>query len=380
MKILLFYFAELGYLGGVEMTVLGLADAFAKLGHDSAILEMAPAWKPRRVLENGIPVWGIGAPSYLTLRRPRSWASFARATRQFTKVIDEFNPDVVHVHYPLSQAFPIAGAQFFTHRWRLVVTVHGSDIRVSPSAAPQLRSWQSRLLKSADAVTAVSKPLLEDTLRAYPDIAGKSFVIPNGVRVAWFQDAPSAPKHAQRYVLFVGRLHPVKGADLLLHAWKQTVPRFPQVKLWLAGDGPELEHLTALTDQLGISSEVSFLGSRSQEDLASLYRDAEAFVLPSRSEGMPLSLLEAGACGAFCIGTRIAVVEEILKDGITGLLADSESPDSLASAIARALEMPSTQRDSIRQLLQAVIKRDFSEEEMVARYLELFRSLLQSKS
>jgi len=375
MRILLFYFAELGHLGGVEMTVVKLAEAFVGRGHPAGILECSNNWKPRRVLGNGIPVWGLATPSNPTWRRPRSWGSFARATLQFTNVVREFNPDVIHVHYPLSQALPILGARFFGRRWRLIVTVHGSEIRVSPSTAPQIGPWQARLLMAADAVTAVSESLRRDTLRRYPDPAGKFQVIPNGVGEAWFEHSPALNNNEQRYILFVGRLHPVKGPDLLLQAWKQVSPRFPGIQLWLVGDGPEREKLEVLTKQLGISSTTKFLGQKTQKELQALYSKAEAYVLPSRSEGMPLCLLEAGASRALCIGTRIPGVESILEDRVTGFLAEVESPPSLAATISEALELPSSERERIRTAMQTLIRREYTEEKMISRYLELFESL-----
>ncbi len=378
MRILLFYFAELGHIGGVEMTVVKLAEAFAKRGHPAGILEFSYTWKPRRESENGIPVWGIAAPSDPTWHRPRSWGSFTRATLQFTQVVRQFGPDVINVHYPLSQALPIIGAKFFRPRWRLVVTVHGSEIRVSPSLAPQIGRWQARLLRTADAVTAVSESLLQDTLCKYPDPAGKSQVIPNGVGAEWFEHSSAQGNYEQKYILFVGRLHPIKGSDLLLHAWKQLSPRFPGVQLWLVGDGPERAKLELLTKQIGVSSTTKFLGQKTQEELPALYRGADAYVLPSRSEGMPLCLLEAGASRALCIGTRIPGVESILEDGVTGFLADSESPPSLASAIARALKLPSSENERIRNAMQALIRRDYFEGKMISRYLELFESLLNN--
>lgn len=377
MRILQFYFAELGHVGGVEMTVLQLTEAFTQRGHTAGILEFANGWKPRRVIENSIPVWGIGAPSFPRWHRPRSWASFVRATWQFGNVIREFGPDIVHVHYPLSQALPIFGAAFFAPRWRLVVTLHGSEIRVSPSATPQIRPWQARLLKAAAAVTAVNETLLVEARQKYPEMSRNSLVIPNGVRSEWFAKPSTSENPANKYILFVGRLHPVKGADLLLQAWKELSPRFPGYELWLVGDGPERESLQELTDHLAIESSVQFIGLKSHQELAQLYRCCEAYVIPSRSEGLPLCLLEAGASGALCVGARIPGVEAILEEGVTGYLADAESPESLASAIERAVKASLADQERIRNSLQTLISGNYSEESVTTRYLDLFESVLQ---
>lgn len=374
-KILLFYFCELGGLGGVEVAVRLLAEAFTKRGRSSGIVELASQWRPRRLLPPGIPVWGVSAPSYTTIRRPRSWASFLRSSWQFTRVIREFAPDIVHVHYPLSQALPVIGAQAIPHRWRLVVTVHNSDIRVSPFQEPRIRPWQARLFERADAVTAVSESLLSDATQLYPCIRDKGHVIYNGVGFSWFHQ-PEADSSAQgKYVLFVGRLNEVKGVDILLQAWKQMCSRFPAVQLWFAGEGPELDKLQAFARESGILSSVRFIGRVNQAELPALYRKAEVVVLPSRREGLPFTLLEAGACGAITIGTKIPGIPEVIQDGLTGLLVEPESPDALASAISRILEMPSEQKFCMKEAAYKKVKQDFSEEKMISSYFEVFDSL-----
>jgi glycosyltransferase involved in cell wall biosynthesis len=378
-KILLFYFCELGGLGGVEVAVRLLAGAFTERGRPSGIVELTEQWKPQRLLPSGIPVWGVSAPSYTTMTRPRSWASFLRSSWQFSRVIREFAPDIVHVHYPLSQALPVIGAQAIPHRWRLVVTVHNSDIRVSPFQEPRIRPWQARLFERADAVTAVSESLLSDATELYPCIQGKGHVIYNGVGSTWFRK-PAADSSAEgKYVLFVGRLNEVKGVDILLQAWKQVCARFPAVQLWFAGDGPELENLQAGAKESGIVSNVRFLGRTNQTDLPDLYRKAEVVVLPSRREGLPFTLLEAGACGAITIGTKIPGIPEIIQDGVTGLLVETESSGDLASAISQILEMPAEQRYRMKEAAYKNVTENFSEETMISSYFKVFDSLSGTK-
>jgi teichuronic acid biosynthesis glycosyltransferase TuaC len=380
MKVLLFHFAELGSLGGVEVAVLRLAEAFKNLGHPSGIVEIAPRWKPRRMLSVNIPVWTAAAPSYTAIRRPRSWASFARSSWQFIRVLHEFEPDIVHVHFPDAQSLPVIGAHALPHRWRLVVTVHGSDIRVAPFEEPQIRTWQARLFARADVVTAVSGPLLEDAVRLYPSIDGKACVIYNGVGAMWLQKPESHSPGQEKYVLYVGRLHAGKGVDLLLRAWKQISPRFPLVELWLAGDGPEVEKLRLLAGEFGILSKVRFLGRKRQEELPALYQNAQAVVLPSRREGFPLTLLEAGAGGCICIGTKVAGIPEIIQDGVNGLLVEPESPKALAAAISQILELPITSQSRMKEAAYRIVREQFSEEKMIFNYLQVFRLVLTQNS
>ena len=160
MRILFFYFTEFSLVGGVETVIVSMAKALKERGHDTGILDLAPAERPRRLVYGDIPIWSIAGPSFPTLRRPRSWASYLRSLWQFEKVCQEFRPDIVHVHFPLGQCIPLTGARVLPHRWRVVTTVHNSDIRISPHSEPRLRPWQERLFRMSNAVTSVSESLL----------------------------------------------------------------------------------------------------------------------------------------------------------------------------------------------------------------------------
>lgn len=376
MKILLFYFAELGGLGGVDVMITKLADRFRAAGHDPGIVEVTKRPFSRRRLASGTRAWGVTAPSYPSIRRPRSWASFARVTSQFLKIVREFDPDIVNVHFPLSQSIPVWGAHLLPHRWRLVVTAHNSDIRVAPLQDPAVRPWQARLFACADAVTAVNQALLNDAVSLFPAIAPKGRVILNGVGSEWFQPLKEdETNHCQGYVLFVGRLDHVKGVDLLLRGWSKVSRRFPQSTLKIVGDGEEHERLQRLSVELGLAGSVNFLGRRNQLELRQLYARARAVVLPSRREGLPLTLLEAGAAGAICIGSGTAGIPEIIEDEVTGYVVDAEVPEKLGAAIARALTLSPHERSRMKQAAQAAIRNRFSEDRMIASYLDLFASV-----
>jgi len=377
MKILLFYFAELGGLGGVDVVVMNLAAKFRAAGHAAGIVEIVGGEPKKRRLPDGTPVWGVTAPSYPNIRRPRSWASFARATFQLLQAIREFDPDIVNVHFPLIQSISVVGAHSLPHKWRLVVTVHNSDIRVAPFQDPNIGPWQASLFARADAVTAVNQALLEDAAALFPEIGQKGHVILNGVGPEWFQPLQDS-NHHQDYVLFAGRLNHVKGVDLLLNAWTKVNRHFPRTGLRIVGDGDQRQALEMLARELGIADSVRFLGRKSQNDLRQLYTQAKAVVLPSRREGLPLTLLEAGAAGAICVGSRTAGIPEIIEDGVTGYVVDAESPDELGAGIARTLELSPCARSQMKQAAQSAIRDRFSEQRMIASYLGLFQSLVES--
>lgn len=374
MKILQFHFAELGGLGGVDVVVTTLSSQFAQRGHETGVLEIAKQYKPLRRLADGTPVWGVTVPSRLSARRPRSWASFGRSTLQLLKVVHEFNPDVIHVHFPLSQCLPVVGAYFMPHKWRLVVTLHNSDIRVAPLKDKNTRLWQDRLFARADAVTAVNQALLDDANALFSSIGNKGSVIVNGVGPQWFQPLQPVP-NGNDYLLFAGRLNHIKGPDILLKAWGQIHKSFPQTQLWLAGEGEERGNLEGAARDLGIAASIRFIGRKNHQELISLYAHARAVVLPSRREGLPLTLLEAGAAGAICVGSRTPGIPEIIQDGITGYLTDTESVEALSSGMSKALSLSPERLLEMKSSSQRLISDRFSEQQMISNYLELFDSL-----
>jgi glycosyltransferase involved in cell wall biosynthesis len=168
----------------------------------------------------------------------------------------------------------------------------------------------------------------------------------------------------------------VKGVDILLKAWAKVQHSMPQTVLRLVGDGPEMEALKSLAQELGITRFVEFRGAVSRERLAPLYRKAELVIMPSRSEGFPLTLLEAGACGALSLATRVGGTPEVIEDGRTGFLVEPESVDALAAAIEDVVRLSEEERARIRKAARARVEERFSEERIVSEYLELFTSVL----
>jgi Glycosyltransferase len=168
--------------------------------------------------------------------------------------------------------------------------------------------------------------------------------IPNGIDSDQYKPdlkLKPDPLQSERVMLCVARLQYPKGIDILLHAWKRLL-NMPAAwrttikpRLQIAGTGDLEQQLKWLADELGIAESVEFLGTRS--DVVPLLQQAWGFVLPSRWEGMPNALLEAMGCGVPCIATRVSGSEDIVQDGINGLLVEAEAPAQLAEALYHLL-------------------------------------------
>jgi glycosyltransferase involved in cell wall biosynthesis len=231
----------------------------------------------------------------------------------------------------------------------------------------------------ADAATSVSRELWEQMIREFPFLRGKGQVIHNGIPSSWYDHADEmGPPSADRYVLFVGRLRPVKGVDILLRAWQRLQPIVEETELWLAGAGEERNRLGHLAQELGVADRVRFLGVIGQRDLAPLYRHARLVVIPSRTEGLPRVALEAGLCGAICVAARVGGLPEVIDEGVTGVLVEPESPEALANGMIRVLRLPLGDRQHMSAAKRR-IEHDFAHQSTAVRYERLFDSLLRTR-
>jgi glycosyltransferase involved in cell wall biosynthesis len=162
----------------------------------------------------------------------------------------------------------------------------------------------------------------------------KIYTIPNGVDSEFFR--PSSLKDPN-LITWVGRLVPEKGLVYLLYAMREIVRVHPDVKLVIIGGGPLEARLVKLADGLGLRGNVRFVGSVSRAEVARFLSMSSIFAFPSLMEGLPLSVLEAMACGVPVVGSDIPGVNSVVKHGYNGLLVPSKDSRLLAKAVLTLL-------------------------------------------
>lgn len=139
-------------------------------------------------------------------------------------------------------------------------------------------------------------------------------------------------------MLYVGRLSPEKGVDVLLRACRLLRDRATEFRLELVGDGPERRALQALAEELGLGDDVTFTGALPHGPaLIGAYERAGVFVLPSRTEGLPRALLEAMGMGLAPVATAVGGIPDLIADGSAGLLVEPDSPAALADGLCRMI-------------------------------------------
>ena len=146
------------------------------------------------------------------------------------------------------------------------------------------------------------------------------------------------------FVLAVGRMRIRKGFEILLHALAAVLGRGHRIRLVIAGDGERRESLSALARRLRLGTTVRFAGRCARSEVARLRRRAEALVVPSTYEGMPLVILEAMDDGLPVIASAVSGIPEVVVDGETGWLAPPERSSALADALIAATSDPAESR------------------------------------
>jgi glycosyltransferase involved in cell wall biosynthesis len=171
----------------------------------------------------------------------------------------------------------------------------------------------------------------------------------------------------------VGRLDAVKGFDVLLNAAASLAADYPNLFIALAGDGPLRQSLEQQTARLGIANRVHFLGFR--QNITEVYEALDIFAMPSRCEALPYALLEAMTAELPAVASNVGGVPEVVAPGETGFLTPVEDHRALAAALKTLLDNSTLRQQMGRAARQRVVHH-FSEQEMVARTIELYRRLL----
>jgi len=355
-----------GLVGGGESVVVGLARGLRGDGVQASVATVVhsdPERHPviRRLQEDGVPVHPVLVPH----------RAYVRERRAVHRLLETRRPDIVHTHgyrADLLDAGIARGLGIPT-----VTTIHGSS-RMNWRTA-LYEAVQFRLLRRFQAVVAVSRPLVGDLTRAGVP-PHRIHLVPN----AWDGRAPLLPRAAARRALglpldafvvgWVGRLIPVKGCDVFVHA--VSMLRDPSVHASIVGSGPEQQRLEALVARQGLAGRVHFHGCR--ENAASLFRAFDVWVLSSRSEGTPMVLFEAMAAGVPIVAADVGGVGDVVSQ-VEACVVPPEDPDTIAARLRDIRAGRLRMRDRVAAASTRLVER-FSTARWIEGYVEVYRLLL----
>jgi rhamnosyl/mannosyltransferase len=285
--------------------------------------------------------------------------------------------DLVHIHLPNPAG--VLALLASGYRGPLVATWH-SDVVRQRRLAKMFEPIQRRFLANCDALIATSPNYVESS----PDLSRlrkRTVIIPYGIAVEEFRDSPASAlairsARSGPLLLAVGRFVYYKGFEFLIRAMKQV-----EATLLLIGDGPLLNPLQNLANELGVASRIEFLGEMQPREVVPYYHAADLFVLPSiaRSEAFGIVQLEAMACGKPVVNTDLASgVPFASRDGVTGLTVEPANADALAIAVNRLFADPQL-RIKYGEAARRRVQSEFTIDVMVQRIRDLYEAVLDRK-
>jgi glycosyltransferase involved in cell wall biosynthesis len=296
--------------------------------------------------------------------------------------VRENGGDVIHAHWaiPTGPAAVLAARKL---QLPSVITMHGGDVYVNPEQGYDFPTrWYVRpalrwTLRHAGALTAITDDCRRHALRAGAPAEHIRLVF-NGTDLRRFSPEENGSHGDTRFgpnMIFACRqLFPRKGIRFLLEAAAALKPQFPDLKIVLAGDGFERPELVRLAAELGIASDVTFLGWVPNADLPQYYRAAAVSVIPSLEEGFGIPAAEAMGCEVAVVASDAGGLPEVVENGVTGLVVPRGDANALAQAIGSLLADPQRRR-RMGQAGRARALRLFDWDRSAEQFEEIYREV-----
>jgi glycosyltransferase involved in cell wall biosynthesis len=329
-------------VGGVNEAVLGLARALqtdSKLKPIIAVTSWSPAVLPNAV--RGIPLIGLqlhdgyDAGVWTAIKSAARLPSDLRAIASALRLHDV---KVVNIHFPsLGSAAVSLLQRLRLYKGKVALTFHGADIRhANASGRLARRGWRA-FINSVDQVFVCSQALADEVRQLCPQKQVR--VIYNGADIGLFASVVRNRGCGQKRILNVGKFEGKKSQDVLLASFKLLLDRGVDCTLTMIGArGSTTEQIRQAASAFG--DRVRMLVDVEHDQIPEHMAHSDLFVLPSRAEGFPIVLIEAGAVGLPVVASNIPGVTELITDGTTGVLVAPDDPNALADAMATVLDSP----------------------------------------
>ena len=381
--------------GGMNVYVLQLTREFARKGIEVDVFtRYHDPDDPKIVeLEDGARVIHLKAGSYEAAKEDLFdyIPEFLSELYSFQKT-EGTTYDLVHSHYWLSGRVGMT----LSRTWNVphVATFHTLAqtklrARVGEREPARRSKVESLVMRDADAIIVSTEEEKQDAVRLYDAHPQKIKVIPAGVNLDTFKPVNQSIArqrvgiHEKQVILYIGRIEPLKGIDVLLEA-AALLDRSDDIRVLIVGGSPgndaELDRLKALTTELGIESMVTFTGAIKQNKLPDYYSAADVFVLPSHSESFGLAALEAMACGAPVVVSRVGGLKTFIDNGESGYLVPWRCPEPFVQRLEMLLANPLLREAMGRAARAKALQMGWGHtaDRMLGFYSSLLRDTLES--
>ena len=254
------------------------------------------------------------------------------------KLIKMINPDILHAHFVSD--YGIIGALSGYHPY--VISAWGSDILIAPKKSKIVKHLISNGLKKADRIYAVSKNIAENITSNFAISANDMEVVPFGVDTELFQPSGEGKQTSNgRTIVFSNRnFHEVYNVESLINAIPLIIEKNKNIHFVIKGSGPLESSLKKLASDLNVDEYVTFVGWTEYRDMPKYLHNCDIYISIAISDGTPVSVLEAMACGKACIVTNVGGVSEWIEDCVSGCLIPPQQPQILAEKILKLVQDP----------------------------------------
>jgi len=359
-------------MGGADKLILTAARTMQSHGHDVQIVsltELGPM---------GLEARDLGIPTQsLEMRRG---VPEPRGMLRLVNLVRSWRPDVVHSHMVHANLMARA-LRLFVRIPALVSTIHNIY------EGGRLLMAGYRLSNAlVDHMTIVSEAAAERFLRERIVPRELLTVVPNGVDTDLFRNVPAGARDALRHSwgidrefvwLAVGRFEIAKDYPTMLRAFAAVREREPDSVLLLVGRGSLQKETEALANELHLGSAVRFLGVR--QDVPQVMSAADAYVMSSAWEGMPMVLLEAAAAGLPIVATRAGGNHEVVHDGESGYLVPPRDSYALSQAMQRLMNHSETERRKMGDAGRNHVRTHYGLHRVAEQWEGLYRAVLARK-
>jgi len=362
--------------GGSGVLATELGKALAKKGHEIHFISYRQPARLEAFLEN-VFFHEVSIPKYPLF----DYAPYETALAgKIVEIVRSNKLDLLHVHYAIPHASAaLLAKQILAEDNKYIpvlTTLHGTDITLVGREASYepVVNWS---INNSDAVTAVSKSLVEDTLEHF-QVKGEVLVIPNFIDFDRFNKKPKehfkkaiAPNN-EKILVHTSNFRKVKRVDDVIRLFHIVQHEIPS-KLLLIGDGPERSNIEKTCRELKVCDKVTFLGK--QEAIEEILSVCDLFILPSERESFGLSALEAMACEVPVISTNAGGLAEVNIHGKTGYTSEIGNYEEMAQ-FALDLLQNDKKLESFRHAALEQAKK-FNLEDIRLQYIELYKKLIK---
>jgi len=348
--------------GGAEKMLINHMIRLRDIGIESHALLIKDGWLKKQIEGLGFVCFLVPLDRFLSPTWIRSVLKIIRQNGYKTLHSHEFAMNCHNAVLSLMTGIPS------------VATVHGKNYYSDRLVRRLLYRQLSRLTQ----FVAVSSDISEFLHTTIGVTSNRITIIPNGIALEKFSHNVITRARLRQQlgitdqevlVGAVGNLYPVKGHIYLIRAAAKVISQYPNVKFVVAGRGGEETTLQTEINNLGLENSFKILGFR--EDIHELLQAFDIFAMPSLSEGLPLSILEAMASHCVVLASRTGGIPELITSDAVGLLTPPKDSAALAAAIERLIENPA-ERALIAENAYLLVSQSHSQDSCTDNYVKLY--------